>query len=108
MTIYNFTEREISPLSTYEKTDYYIIHEKLSNGEKLTKEEKVKAVFSSSSPAWKYMGYCYNCREFLNEYWIETEYYGIQKFWAVDITSIKKSGKLSGLGKIGKKIKVEN
>lgn len=78
MTIYNFTGREIQPLSTYEKTDYYIIHEKLSNGEELTKEEKVKAVFSSSSPFWKLMGYCYNCREFLNEYWIETEHYGIQ------------------------------
>lgn len=89
--IYKFVKHEISPLETYKNTREYLLHEKLERGELPTREEKDRSlVFTSESPVYKYMGWAYDFREFLTEFWIETRYYGVMRVYAWDKTAIRK------------------
>jgi hypothetical protein len=88
--IRKFVTWDVAPLETYANTDYYKMHSKLEAGEKPTREEKNRLVFSQESPVWRYMGYMYDFRGFLNKFWVETKYYGIMTFWAWDKTAIRK------------------
>lgn len=87
--IYKFVQHEISPLETYKDTTMYKLHEKMSSGEEPTREEKNRLVFSSYGWVYKYMGWAYDFREFLNEYWVNTKHHGIVKVYAWDKTSIR-------------------
>lgn len=104
--IYKFVKHEISPIEVYKNVPAYKIHKKLENEEELTREEKTWLMFPQTSPVHKLMGWAYDFREFLSEFWVETEYYGIIKMWAWDKTSIRKSESNKGL-KIIKIVEVE-
>jgi hypothetical protein len=97
--IYKFVSWDVPPLENFTDTNMYKLHEKLENGEEPTREEKNRnLVFTSESPVYKFHGWLYDFREFLNEYWVETKYYGIMKVYAWDKTSIRKNGSTNWLG----------
>lgn len=92
--IYKFVRHDIEPLEKYKAGYRYILHEKLVNGEEITREDKNYLVFPSSEPTSKLMGYAYDYREFLRKFWVKTEFYGILEVWAWDKTAIRKSDKV--------------
>jgi hypothetical protein len=106
--IYKFVKHDISPLGKYKGITEYKLHEKLANGEEPTREEKNRnLVFTSSGWVYKYMGWAYDFREFLTEFWIETEHYGIMRVYAWDKTAIRKNETTKCL-KISRIVEVES
>jgi len=98
MSIYKFVKWEVPALETLKESRPYRIHEKLQRGDKLTPDEKMAV--ASDKPYTPLMGWMFDFREWLTEYWVELRYWGIVKVYALDKTSIRKSGKFSGIVKI--------
>src|SRR5687768_9240081 len=98
--IYKFVKYDIPLLENYKNTQMYILHDKCENGFELSREEKNKLVFTSQSWDYKLHGWAYDFREFLKVFWVETEYYGIVKAYAIDKTAIRASKKLDNIIKI--------
>ena len=98
--IYKFVNHEVSPLENHAGGKMYKLHEKLNNRESLTRDEKDSLVFTKHSPVYKLMGYAYDFREYLKEFWVETEFYDIQPVWAMDKTSIRNFGMFGNIYRI--------
>jgi hypothetical protein len=98
MSIYKFVTWDVPALDTLKESTPYRIHEKLKRGEKLTDKERLTV--ASSTPFTCLLGWRFDFREWLTEYWVETRYYGIVKAYALDKTSIRKCGEFPGIVKI--------
>lgn len=89
--IYKFVPHKVAPLDNYSKCTYYILHDRISRGEPMTEEEKLDLVFTHYEPVKKLMGWAYDYREFLIEFWVEFEDEGdIRKYWAFDKVVLEK------------------
>jgi len=74
----------------------YDVHERLTNGEKLTREDKDRLfdstafqVYFQSSGIMPLAGWAFDFREFLNLYWIKFSNGDITEKYAPDKTSIR-------------------
>lgn len=89
MSVYRFVKHEQMPFEKLANDCKWILHEKLIAEDTLTREEKNELVFSDYAPTYKRGGWAIDFREFLNEYWVETKWYGINKWYAWDKTAIR-------------------
>lgn len=93
--IYKFTETDYN--LNISDTIYYI-YDKLNKGEKLNNNDKeyLHNYFSFNNGVCKLMGWLIDFREFLKCYYVETQYCGIQKTYAINKTYARKLNQFCG------------
>ncbi len=91
--IYKFVKWDIPPLKELKDTRIYQLHDKLIiRKEKATREDK--DYLFNELDTWrkcgvKLHGWMFDFSDILKEYWVETKYWDIYKYYALDKTSIR-------------------
>lgn len=103
--IYKFVKWDVPKLDTLENTRIYQLHDKLMvRGEQATREEKNYLFDSIHMGMIKYgvhlHGWCFDFRNMLKEYWVEFNYGTIEKYYALDKTSIRQNDYMTEINKI--------
>jgi len=109
MNAYRFsdTASDVKP-----ETDTTRFLEKVMQGGKFTRQEKDRlaqifyGVFGCNGTIYKYMGWAWPMRAYLQEFIVDRQYHGLKSHWALDKTSLRNS--IKGYGKIRRILLIKN
>lgn len=94
MIAFKFTTWDIPPLENFKNCAIYQMKLKLLNGGELDKDEQECLMEMIRRQGYKtyyrLQGWQYDFKDFLNEYWIDTEYCGIKKVFTFNKTQARK------------------
>lgn len=95
MNIYKFVKWEIPPLETLRDSFPFKIHEKVSNGVELTREEKNQLMRELLKNTYSRVGvplqgWMFDFRDYLRRFWVK-DIGGMREVFAPDKTSIRAS-----------------
>ena len=109
MNVYKFsdTATQVKPDT---KTTQFL--EKVMQGGEFNRQEKDKLTeilydnFGCQGTTYRLMGWAWPMREYLKEYIVDSRYYGLRSYWALDKTSLRKS--LRCIGKIRRIVAIKD
>ena len=109
MNVYKFSETATDVKPDTEITRFL---EKVMQGGAFSRQEKDRLTeilydtFGCRDTTYKLMGWAWPMREHLQEFIVDSRYYGLKSYWALDKTSLRKS--LKCIGKIRRILFVKN